>query len=1649
MRYDTRHHPIHPTSTRATARRGSTIIVAVGVLAVLALVAVSYAVVVRTDRAGAAAYERGVDLETSGRVVRDEIGAILAADLFGNKVVSPDVPFEAREGNTRIRIWPRMFEDGEFFDVAQTAPGSFDIRNPEQQRQDPVLDNDPWVIALNRESTNVGSFFPSPPSRDDAWLSNTEPFNRDFPSPRDGQDHLQWTTWGQLSNLRSAFRHVTRNPNDQVGVWVRGDGRYADLAGFFLTDFAGLTRRGDPGANLSYPDESAVSSFDEFTGVLNGPLVALSATPVLGGLIDTQFATQVFDKQIHQLEEVHAGVPIDTPEYYNADERFFTDTDGDLRPDARWQTIDALDGLLGLRWVAAARIVDNSALVNVNTAMEFQDFLDPQRVGDGRTPADVDLTRLMRSAHLAPDLRTQTPWLIGDFGYPLLILPPTDMASSYLPLRVTPTTLPPINPINQHLFEQLGLDRFSQSMDANANRVPLELTWSLESGNADDVFMTTDIIDRAMPPQHTTRLQRYFVNRFFGVSPLQPTTERISPYTVADEAELRTFFGLNNSATISKIEQRFDHERLDDVSMLLSGPMRTKESINESRRLATDTTDTATRGLPTTLAIASDTRRHLTTVSGVADFSPVPVLNASEVNGRDIFDRPFNTKLSFTDIPRTSPDPVDPARFERDRKNRRAGVRDAFDAFAWALAPLAGHTPLMAPLGFEHTGSGLVGTNPTDLAKFFYGGDRTAGRGPAATLQQEMIAGGVVNAADAQPGAAYAILRAASLAVNLYDATDDERIVDPTLPPSGQSAPTGETREIPTVARLFNIVHPDPYSLPVTLTGLPLRDLPDVDPVSDSVVHLGASFSWGDLRDANAPIVNDLPASNPALLPIGHVGESNEGVTLVGLDRQPFLRQVYTVGVYADPRVLDPATSSSATYDETIDPNDVSEQIGSIVAWEIGNPWPTAIDVTDLWVAIASGDMNDEVLQAPLSGAPIPAIGPGQSVVFYAVHWKAGDSDAEDYMEAYVANWLPAIVARLNNDDTRARRIEIDMATDRRGLRNGTGVDVPVEGIPFHAWGDGSAAGLLLYPRIDNAGVITEIVPGAGTILIDRLAATAAGIPSVLNGTISLDPADTPELPWTGIASVVGYAYRPTETTAGSGFPAWVLETAENVGERSGDAGAGNLILSTWTSPDSTGFGSQPPDLPGAQGGFEGIVGSPVMTRLGEEDKGTLSIPNFPAFQLFVPNTELRYASEALQLTAFTHMYVHDAAGPNEVLDDFGAVLGAKIGQPDQYGPGTWRTISEQLGSDAEIFRDVPNTIPNPYLGVLDPTRFVLASSATSVPIPANAIGVLGPVMVGTDPSFGKPMGLPEALSVPLALRVVDVVEPLWTPDWRGGSRLVQGRVNINTAAQKTLRMLPLVDPQDPIDTLQRQSDVIANDWRVPMIMAYRDRVEGPSTGIGAYPAKITGFFGADDSPLRFADFNAEPSLFAPGGESLSRGFVTPGELAILGRWDAANPGNPGIANPNGLLSFLQLATNTAVEADIAVPALDVRRRSSPQTGDPGVDDVRPTPIAGGSIAAYEGMDDVEERLAIYRAVSNIVTARSDVYTAYFKVRGYAPRDIEAVTIKENPSDQQLGDYLDELRPRFEARYLAVYDRSTVRTPVDRPKVLLFVRLPD
>lgn len=1646
MRSQPNDHPIHATPQQGGAfvasrrsRRGSTIIVAVGVLAVLALVAVSYAVAVRSDRVSVASYQRSADLESSVRVVRDEIGAMFAADLFGNKIVTPDIPFEGTLGGSTIRVWPRMFEDGEFFDAPRTAPGTFDPRNPVDQRTVPSP-NAPYVIAPDTSSL-VGAFFPSAPERDDAWLSNTEPYNRFAPSPRDGAVSFEWTTWGQFSNMLSAYRWVRDGLNDNVGLWVRDDGRYADLGMFFLTDFARDPNRlrGDPGADLAFLDENDPTSTDEFTGEINGPLVGLRET-LSSGTSPIDFATDVVQLQIHELGEILVGDPA-TPEFNAFDERFFADTDGDLRADARWQSLDTLDGLLGLRWVVATRIIDNSALVNVNTAMEFQgsDPATQTLVGDGRTPADVDLTRLVRSAHLMPDLRTFSPWN-PNFTDPSVVLEipvPTVGASMYAVSRSAPYDIANnpanVNPINAHLLAQLGLDGLTLAVE-DAELAPVELVWSAEASvtaatavqaGSGDVILGVPSGSSA-PPPFTTRLHRYLTNRFFGVSPLQPTVDQARPYPMTDEAELRAFFGVNSSGLISNVEQRFDHQRLDDSFGLLAGPLRATEDIVPpgfpARNPAVDPTVLG-EARPSLAALAGDTRRLLTTVSGVADFSPVPVLNDLTVgtgSNTRVFDRPFNAKVRFRDVPRMSPQNADaisaPDKFATEMRAKRTVVNDAFSAFAWALAPLAGHTPLMSPLGVEHTGPRLAATSPNEFARYVYGGDRDTNRGPAFVLGGVMQASGL-SQAEAQPGAAYAMLRALSLAVNLADATDDERLAPQNtgstpLPPEQRLAPSGATAELPTVARLYNIVHPTPDSI----RGMPFPGLPTVSATGDQVIRVGVAFPWGDLRDPNAPIPGSqpVPTANAQLMPVGHVGEPTNGVTLVGLDRQPFLRQVYTLAVYADRRALDRTPPASAPYDEQIDPDREDERIGSIVAWEVGNPWAEDINISRLRLALALNESTLIQIDPSVNGT-IPA---GEAVVFYAVQWREGDAEAESFMRDYADNWADGV------DDRDAVVRRVTGATDDRGLIDASG-SMFTEGIPFHAWSDGTGVGLIYMPDTE--------VPGAGTIVLDRLSNnnSSPGLPARLNTVLDLDVSNQVSNSWTGYTTVIGYARRNTE--GAPGFPAWVIERpVANVSDRTTD----DELLVSWGFTNTGGFVADPPEIPGTQGGVEADA-SGVGSLLGEENKGLFALPtgSLPSFQLFIPNTELRYASELLQLTAFTHMYVHDA------LDGAGAVLGASVAQSNRYGPGTWRTVSEQLGSDAELYRDTTvggtGTTVNPYLGVLDPTRFVLSSQNAPG---ATQLGVLGPVQ-----NVGLNKGLPEALAIPLALRVVDCFEALWTPDWRGGNRLVQGRVNINTATQKTLRMLPLVDPAAAIGPLQPQSTSAVDDWRVPLIMAYRDRLGNAQ--IPFTPREITGLLGTNLTPLRFVDPAVEFGSFVSGVD-YSRGFVTPGELVTLGRWRVGpDSGSPDPAVYNGR-SFLELGANGANDSanDTTVPSIDVRR----ETYSPSDMQVRPTPLGGGSRDAFEGVDDPEERLALYRAVSNIVTARSDVYSAYFTVRGYAPGDIEAVDeIDTNPSDIQIAGYMERLAPRFEARYLAVYDRSNVRTPVDRPRVLLFVRLPD
>jgi hypothetical protein len=176
-----------------------------------------------------------------------------------------------------------------------------------------------------------------------------------------------------------------------------------------------------------------------------------------------------------------------------------------------------------------------------------------------------------------------------------------------------------------------------------------------------------------------------------------------------------------------------------------------------------------------------------------------------------------------------------------------------------------------------------------------------------------------------------------------------------------------------------------------------------------------------------------------------------------------------------------------------------------------------------------------------------------------------------------------------------------------------------------------------------------------------------------------------------------------------------------------------------------------------------------------------------------------------------------------------------------------------------------------------------------------------------------------------------------------------------------------------------------------------------------------------------------------------SGALASTGELAVMGKWDQSTREPDTAATPDDL-GMLLLGANGAASrpVDTALP-LDVR-------GSLATSDSPPLAV----IDSYEATDDAEERLALFRAVSNIVTTRSDVFTAWFVVRGYAPADIESVRTDLGVDEGAISRYFNgggadnrpALRPAFEQRWLGVFDRSNVRTPTDRPRVLLLVELP-
>ncbi|MEZ6211565.1 MAG: hypothetical protein R3B46_10020 [Phycisphaerales bacterium] len=1465
----------------APHRRGSVIILVVGVLAVVAISAVTYVNIVSLDRRSAAAVQRRINYQQQADAVMNHIRSLIGADLFGEKITSNATP-QIVNG---ARVWPRPFEDGDTTDMAYTIrdPNVAPFYDPNGPPANPlgILTLD----TMNNSDDAVGA-------RQDPWLASSEPLWL----PNNTAD-----TWPQITNLRSGYRYIppAGNPG-ALGDWVYDDGKYVDLAQWFIQD---QNNRGNPAADLTSFNDPITSAPNDFRLGLD---------------------QQIYDLQIDEIEQPF-GV------FNSRDQRAWVDTDGDLRPDARWQQLEVLGNNGGLIWITAARIIDASALANYNSSIEFSYALPGGIVpmtSDGRTPADIDLWSLLEMA----DERMQS--IAND-------------------TRVRGTgTMPGFR---QHLENSLLVPDAIQQMT------------TLDPSYPDINGLTTYMGPWAADTMTLTADQRANYYRFVGSSPLEPAASKGASHSPRrDLIDLCAFWGTNHRSIYSSIEQDIDAffpPIANTGPNAAKGALRANEDPAQFRSLALNR--------PTVQAIKADTRRLLTPYSGAGHFSPVPVINASIANGFNEYDQLFSILKPNANLVRAT------------------DAEDIFASFVWALAPLATDEPLMRP--FTH--AEMVSTD-FDLDVYHYGAGVAAGfRGPA-----RFITTGDQNA---EVGATFAVRTSLALTANMLDCAD--------------------ANDAPTVLRFF------PRTVETErafndIAGTPAIELSDRLPQGNIRV---STLAYPD--PGTSPIVPGDPSvtsavGNPAagadytnILSSPNLADDlhnlKKGLTVVGLERQPFLREVMTAAFYSD---LNTTVEENGTEDGMIEFDNINEQIGSMFVAELGNPWDTPIKIKDYIVAIPSS--SAELFSTGAGPLPLLFVCPdieipagGVAVLWFhnlpqftgdaaeaALPGSAGQVVVDEFASVqnvpaasmskimFLEHSLSAAMGRL--PVVLLRQIEATTSGPHYGI-----VDKMTPSAPSNA-ADG-------FPRALQSNLYITETAGADYIFSDA--------------TITNDnPLDTRLLGGTagkisGRIVVTSSFSRPGIQPGGvsGSFPAYCLELNKG-GSNQISASPRLTIDGAYTTSMMAQWGwIVPPMAVGEAALYQNLMqlaaNAPEalvppmwidvdefgdqISSIGEPTKIADNAPmnanlanEIPPFQLYCRDGDNAFPTSAsvAQLCTFAHMCLnHDLNKINH-----------------------WKTVSEQLADDRTYDSGAPGGVLNPYMGTLDVSRFILNDTATTM--------------------TGAVTNLPDALAVPLGVRVFDCFDTLIT-----SSGLNQGQINLNTAPVEVLAQLPFMWPRLPIadangltlNGIGRFDQAnIGSSPRLDYLTRYRDanfNVVSPMS---------------TDTPAGLTQIPQMRVATGTGVDYTTPGFVSMGEVAVLDQW---TPGQPNAMTGSGLFQSLGTDMQPADghPFDITTSATGFMEY---------------TPQGAGS----NPQDDIEEKLALFRGMVNCASTRSDVYLAWFVVRGYDPDLIESIEVPGTAAEA-MND--ERFVPTYESRWLCLFDRSNMRRPSDRPRLLMYLELPD
>ncbi len=944
-------------------RRGTVLILVLGVLALLAVITAVYVSLGQADRRTGETVKRSKANDEAADRVADYISGIIGADALSTTVERP-----RPAGPTGANQPPGLRREA--FDYPYTGY-AFRSMFPATQRAlresyrfDPAGSVSSWPLADGTQTDQ------DPRAASDPFLASTEPT---YLSADDSKDNLalnyDWESqfknnldWAHISNIGPDGRYVNlfnlRKPSTSNPI-APNIGAGFDAPTWELSGLNNLGARLSTTAPLTFLQVNSGNSEAPPTPS-NTPNLPIANAGYSSSLYNRPAFFSNYQRFAFRPMDIADGLDWRSPDYIRYQ---WADADGDGFADARWQElVDASDPTTVVnlmpageyRWFVAARIIDISGLVNVNTA---GDLLTPGSydIPTGFSPADVDLRRLLTMADVPGTTNPTATLGLRSGGYAGLRNP--DTASATLPenapnnyaeyrdaagqgVRAARAGAYAYGAIKKALLSGTTPD---PNFDLTKDPIDPINSAKLTNGNWDWSAGTYGNLVRfgsggTPPPMNPfARMMGYQEAASAAFSGEFARGGARGFFSATDLTELLTYRASNDDEILSRLEQTTGG-RLPSTDPAASGagtaydgtpitarfdPLRStrgREWERRGRSEVDDASEQLVRGInPRVLKqMAYDVRKNLTTMSGSRPYAP------------SIVEYPYATDIraskldSRVDLRVDAVSELGTAIFSNDADLKISAARNLFKGYLDSLAPFVNETPTSLDWRPANASTNWV------RRTLAYGYD-----GPELPFNL-----------------------AAHLAVNLIDAYDDDAKAQ-----AGKVQPAVDTRmDNPTVVTVVmdqSIVHPaNPASSdllnketgvqvpnrkhPWAASGDGFRFPPEnyktVDPTDPTKYVTGKD----KILAAKLHSPTATPKTQPLYSPVKNV---------YGLEAFPLVTQAATIFVYADSTAgsADPTqddgfgnTTKIPTIDGSLDPNN-DDLILQAVAFQLHNPFDKEI----------------------------------------------------------------------------------------------------------------------------------------------------------------------------------------------------------------------------------------------------------------------------------------------------------------------------------------------------------------------------------------------------------------------------------------------------------------------------------------------------------------------------------------------------------------------------------------------------------------------------------------------------------------------------------------------------------------------------------